>query len=276
MKSLLSQEDNEQTAVDSDSGSSSSRIVKLDSGRNALWILSPNYEYGYVHWVQFEDGKRKPIVCAGGPDGKGWQPDECMLCDFIKSKYAEARDTDNKREAEGIKNYANRMSAKFEIVFIAAKGEMLREKTKINGKTKIVNVPAFDTDELEIGLLRLSNAQYRNMMKLVSDDAFPYIRSEKDLLNRAIIFDKRKRGKDNFETVECRPGSKKPMKMPGDIEWDADDFNLESMFEIDTEAIEESVAELSGGSEDIDDEEFYDDEDVDVDDDDDDFEDDDL
>ena len=268
MRSLLNQEDLDQTKADSDSGNSSSRIVKLDSGKNALWFLSPVYDYGYVHWINFDSGQTRVFVCAGDKDGKGWQPDECMLCEYVRGMYGEARETGNKREAEGIKIHASKARAKFEASFIVAKGEVVRQKVKSGGKAKVISVPAFDSDELEIGILRLSKAQFDTFTGLLDSDKFPHIGSLEDLMNRPFIFDKRRHDKkDQYETVKCIPWPRK-MEMPEDIEWDADDFDLSALYTVDTGKIEDAASELTGdtndedeGTTDITDEEFFDDDD---------------
>ena len=273
MKSLHNEEDVDQTLSDSDSRSSS-KIIKLDDGDTAIWILSPIYNDGYVHWAEMDDKKRVRVVCAGGIEGAGWTPEECIACDFVRTKYGKAREAANKREAEGIKNYAGRLRAKFEATFIAAKGSMITHRVRRDGKYKDVVVPKFDTDDLEIGFLQLSTAQYRSLVAV--KDNYDFIKSFKDCTNRPMVFNKKQRGKDIYKTVEVRPGSRKPQELPEEVEWSEDDFDLSPFYEVNVEKIEEVIAMLNDDNSDdeedvdIDDSKFYKEDD----DDDDDFEDD--
>ena len=270
MRSLYNEEDVERTIDEGDNRSGVKR-VSLDTGENAIWILSPKQANGFRHWVGA--GKnRRPVICAGGPEGEGWAPDECMLCDFIKSQYAASREASNAREAEGIKTFANGMRANASISMIAAKGEIriMRRRNKKTKKFRDIAVPVFDTDASTVGILNLTNAQYKNFIGLVKDDEYPYIKKLRNLTDRPIIFDKRKRGDDRMETVKCRPGTKVAMDLPDEIEWDEEDFDLEAEYEIDVDRIEEVVAELTGDTDDDDvDETFYDDDEEDEDGDDD-------
>ena len=280
MRSLYNEEDVERT-IDEGDNRSGVRRISLDKGDNAIWILSPKQANGFKHWVNTGEGRR-PVVCAGGPEGEGWAPDECMLCDFIKSQFAAAREASNAREAEGIKTFAKGLKANASISMIAAKGEIriMRRRNKKTKKFRDIAVPVFDTEALTVGVLQMSNAQYKNFIGLVKDDEYPFIKKLRNLTDRPIIFDKRKRGDDRMETVRCRPGTKVAMDLPDEIEWDEEDFDLEADYEIDVDRIEEVVAELTGDTDDDDtedeDETFYDDDGEDEDDDDDDFEDDDV
>ena len=269
MKSLFNEEDVDQSLEDGDTGGGSSKIIKFDDGDNPIYILSPTHDYGFVHWVELDEKRRARVVCSGGKEGKGWAHEECMLCDFVRSKYAEARESNNKAEAEGLKNFAGRIKAKFEVSMIAAKGEMVRHGIRDKrGKRKYVWVPTFDTDDLAVGILQMSFAQYKSFIGLKDSDDFPYIKTLKQLADRPIIFDKKQRGQDKYKTVQCRPGSRKPVELPEEVEWDEEEYKIDEIYNIDMERIEEIVEELSGVSNDdddddsdIDDSEFYSDDD---------------
>ena len=251
------------------------KIVKIEKGDNAIWILTPAYNAGYVHWYRNEQGQRRRVVCAGGLEGEGWSPEECLLCELAAGKFAEARETSDKIESAGIKEAARDVKGKFEATLIVAKGEMRIIRKKVKGKVKDIAVPVFDTDEMEIGLVNLTARQYEAYCDLLQNEKYPYMKSPKDRTNRPIIFNKKKRGNDSFESLVCRPATKNPQDKPDEIleAYDEGDFDVDAPYEIDMEKIEEAVDALTdddGEDEDdveLEDSEFYEDEDDEEDDD---------
>lgn len=268
MRDFLNQSDVDAALEDGNTRSTGSRQIRFADGLTTVWILSRNHEYGQVHWIEGDNDKPKRVVCGGGAENQGWAPDECQLCDYVRGLYAAARETQNKREADGYKAQAARMKAKFEATFIAVKGDIVKTRFKApGGGYKDMMVPTFDTEDSFVGLLSLSYAQYKSFVGLVKEDTYPFITGLDNLLDRPLVFEKKQRGNDRFKTVHCRPGSRTPQEIP-DLEWDEESFTsqLVSLYEVNHENIASVVARLEGLSGDetevppqVDDEDLFED-----------------
>lgn len=231
--------------------------LKIEEGRTPIYLLDSKYQDGFVHWVTLPDGSRTSIPCGGGEMGNGYAPDECPICAYMKDQYAMARAMEQggrKGAAKELRNATNRMRANYQMVFLAAKGELAVTGFDENGKKKY----GVDFEDAQIGLLTLSKKQRDDLLAVPATQS--HIDGTADLLNRYIIFDKRKRGEDEYATIEFLP-AKKPTPKP---EYEVPEgLDMDKMFEPDMEQLTKIVALLSG--EEVEDEEvdFEDDEDED-------------
>ena len=226
-----------------------SKNLKIPDGKTPVYILSPDYADGYVHWLSLPDGSRLRVVCGGGLEGKGFAPTECALCKKTVETYRAAKNSTDKKEAMILKEQGNQMRAKYSAEFIAAKGEILWEKDKSTGK----KTPVPDFDEAEVGILNLSQKQYRDLIGLRGSQKYPFIKTGGDLLNRVIILDKGKHedtpgSSGGFSTVIFIP-SKRTSDAP--VEFDTKEFDTKADFEIDEDQIKSAVDLLEGEYEEV-------------------------
>ncbi len=249
-RSLDSEEDISGSVEDSSSYDSS--YVKLETGPNPIVILVRSYSDGYKHWIELPDGSTAVVVCAGGLEGKGFAPDECSLCKLAQSNYKrgkELRNRGNKKEGNALKDEGNNIRANYSATFVVAKGQLVIERIK----GKKVKLPDFEG--AEIGLLSLSQKQYKDLVGLRDDDDYKFIESGADLLHRTLMFIKTKKSpKSRYETVEIKPG-KKTVK----ISVDKDDLKElfkagEESYVVDEERVEEVTGLLAETGEDLEEE----------------------
>ena len=229
-------------------------IVKIPEGKTPIYILNSEYSDGYVHWIKSSEGPMR-IVCGGGLEGKGWAPEDCGLCKKTAGIYSRAKSIEGKRgkddpEVRKLRRFAGRIRSKYEAQFVATAGEMVREK-RAGGK--FAYVPEFEeSDRLQVGILAFTRQQFEDFTALRGSEESSWIRSGKDLVNRIIVMDKKKRGKSDFATIKFFPSKK--ASDPPDVEWDEDELDPESNYEIDEERIEEAL-ELLGETPDEEEEE---------------------
>lgn len=231
------------------------KFIRIEEGKTPIYLLSSKYEDGFAHWVQLPSGDRVRIPCAGGSEGQGYAPDDCPLCDYMNDQFALARSLEGGgrfQAAKELKNHTNRLRAKFEVYFIAAKGELVVDKI-VDGKKKF----KVDFEDAQVGFLAFTKKQWEDLLAIPAQHQ--HISGTADLLNRYIIFDKRKRGDDEFNTVEFFP-AQKPSPKP-EVEWDEEELDLSTIFEVDMDQLTKAVAILKGDVEEADEEvDFEDDE----------------
>lgn len=230
--------------------------LKIEKGRTPVYFTSSAYGSGNVHWVKGSSGKGDfRVVCGGGLEGRGYAPDSCEICKWMSEVYDRASklQTSSPKKAQQIRDTANRVHAKFEVLFVAAKGELLTVKDKKTGKKR----ESADFDDAQVGLLPLTKKQWQDFQALVDGEKYAFIESKKDLFNRAIIIDKRNRNEDRYPTVEFIP-SNKQQDCP--VEYDKEDFDVVSPFEIDKETIIEVAQMLRHGKKQTEEDAAYEDE----------------
>jgi hypothetical protein len=227
-----------------------SKILKFDENtKSPIYILDDGYEEGFVHWVALPDGRRARIVCGGGMEGKGFDPTNCKICNYLVEGYREARalEAEDPKEADKMRKTLNQMRANYSAEFRAVKGELLKIKDPKTGAKTL----SPDFDEYVVGILALTEPQFNSLIALVGSDNYPWMKTNADLLNRVLILDKRKRnkqGKDaKFPSVEFQP-LKNQSDLPK-IEYDKDELDTTKDFEIDEEKIEKAFNLLNGGGE---------------------------
>ena len=256
-KDLTSAEDT-QEALDSQEGSGF-RSITIDIGKTPIYILTAKYEFGFIHWVKLGTAN-VPVVCAAGKDGGGFAPDDCQLCEKTAGHYKAAKKLEKAKKPEAAakeKKKGNDIRAKWAAQFIVAKGEFV--KTLIQGVKK--DIPNFD--DVEVGILSMTQKQYQDLIDLRDDDDYPYVKSGEDLINRMLLLDKAKRkakGKkklSRYPTIVIKP-AKRPTDPPvvfDDLE-DKDELLqlMEDSFSVDTEAVDRVYKALTDDSEDTEEE----------------------
>lgn len=211
---------------------SQGRVLRIEQGRTPIYLLDSKYEDGFAHWIQMPSGDKVRIPCGGGTEGGGYAPDVCPICDICKEQYRQARamEQSGRKDSGGkLRGATNSMRGKYEMYFLAAKGE-LNVLSLEGGKKRY----AVDFEDAQVGLLSLTKKQRDDLLAVPGELA--HMGGKDDLLNRYIVLDKKIRGEDDYNTIEFQP-AKKPTPMP-EVEWDSDEINLEGLFDVDTEELE--------------------------------------
>lgn len=239
-KDLTKQEDVDASLESQESISTGN--LKIPEGKTPVYFLTSGYEDGFTHWIDLPEGRMR-VVCAGGPKGRGYAPDDCKICAYCSAMYAKAKkiasdgDVD---KAEKIKKLGNGAHARYEAQFIVAKGEMV--KVKVDGEKKEVA----DFDDAEVGILQFTENQYKSFIGLVDKEGS--VKTTADLFNRAILLDKAKREhkgkKAQFPTIEFK--ASRTQSDPPAVEWKPEDFPIADNFKVDMEQIEKAAAVLMG------------------------------
>lgn len=230
--------------------------IKIPEGKTPIYILESDYHDGYVHYVRGPDGKPMRVVCAGGIEGKGFKPDNCKICKETLELYQQAKALEadgDKHGAADLRKKAGNIRASYNAEFIVVVGEMMLVRGKDGKKVK---VPDFENDSVKVGVLTMTEKQYKDFTGLRNNEIYPFIKTGKDLTNRVFVLDKQKRDGKSMATIEFIPmksASDKP-----DIEYDPDDFNTEADFEIDEDRIEQAYKMITRSSDDDDDTQFDD------------------
>jgi hypothetical protein len=233
-KNLLSEED-VQSTIDS-MGGSTSKVFKFDENKHTpVFLMCSRYQSGHVHYVELPGGGCQRIVCAS----EKFDPTSCKLDGICLENYREAKRLESDGDpvaGKRLRDATNKMRRVFAAEFIAVKGEMITTKDSKTGKKTEVA----DFEDGEVGILSLSEAQFQDFTGLVNSAEYPYMKSFADLFNRAIIVDKRKREKAGkkalYPTTKFIPSANTSPKPK--IEYNEDEFNLDSDFEVDLEKIE--------------------------------------
>lgn len=244
-KQLDNEKDLEESRKATEGGNSN--FIKIETGLTPIYIMSKNYEEGFAHWVQLPGhSKKSKVSCKGGLAGKGFAIDICPICDEVLRLFNEGKEyraNDDEAEADALKKKGNENKARYSVELIVAKGELVNVRK--NGK--VIKEADFTTEDSKVGVLALSEAQFHSLLDLKGSEDYPFIKTFKDLYNRIIVIDKKKRGKDIMESVVWKPMSK-PSEPP-DLEWNEEDFNIAADFEIDETKIKQVMKYLVGDSE---------------------------
>jgi hypothetical protein len=251
MAKSLTDEDDIQGSLDGSANQEGGgKNLKIPEGKTPIHILSEDYADGYIHWAKLPDGSLKRLACLGGLEGHGWVPDTCPLCGVVAQLYKQAKSLEKEEgetaEVKKLRKKAFDLRAKYEAHFLAAVGELVREKDAKTGNK--IFVPEFDQGK--VGILSMTRQQYENFTALRNSESFEFMKGPEDLINRVIILDKAKRDGSAFATIEFIP-SKRQSESPK-IEYEADDFDLEEDFELDEDTCNE-VVELIGSFDEEDD-----------------------
>ena len=248
-KDFMAEED-VQESLDSQSRGDG-RTLTIPEGKTPVYFLSGSYADGYIHWVSLPDGSRVRVVDPDGLEGRGWTPDTNPITKYCQTLYKEAKaaeDAGQEKKAKALRARAGQMKPRYEARFLVAVGELVRVKKKDGSK-------GFEPDfeGAKVGILALTRKQFDDFVALRKSERYPFIKSPQNLLDRPIILDKRKRDDAMFATIEFIP-SRHPMDPP-DVEYDADDFDLDSDYEADEEQVAKLAKLLRGAAKDDDDDE---------------------
>jgi hypothetical protein len=239
-----------------DEESGSSKNLKIKEGQvTPIYILSKDYQKGYIHWVR-AGGKVIKVACAGGEEGKGFAVDQCPVCSVILEMYKKAKENDD----EKLKKKANSARAGFNAKLIAAQGELVIEKK--NGKK--IKTADFSED-VKVGILTLTEKNFTDFTALRGSEEFPFIKKMKDLRSRAILLDKRKREGSIFATTVFKPVAE--ITDPPEVEYDEEDFDLEEEFTVNKDDLKKAAKLLQRELDKDEDDEDEDDDDAEVEDD---------
>jgi hypothetical protein len=232
-KSQLKDFTNEDDVKSSDSlTKDNSRIIKLqDDEKTPIYLLESHYSDGFAHWVPTASGDTVRVPCAGGVEGNGRAPHECPICAYVNDLYNRAQKSKGKL-AEDLKHEAGRMRGSYEIYFVAAKGAI--NVVKIEGNKRKT---AVEFDDPQVGLIRFTKAQYNELRGIPAK--YDYIKTNRDIFNRFLIVDKRKRGDDEWASVEFQPAVKPTARPDVDI---PEDIDLDGMFEIDMDRAKSALS----------------------------------
>jgi flagellar biosynthesis GTPase FlhF len=249
-KDLTNEEDVEQSVADAEGGRQSDNI-KIPEGKTPVYILKSDYADGYVHWVNLPEGPSR-VVCGCAEDHKGWDPENCPLCKITAQLYGKAKKLENEEgkdtpAVKKVRAQANRIRSKYEAHFLAVAGELVKEKV---GPGKFVW--SSDFENARVGILSMTRQQFNDFTALRnSPDKFPFMKGPSDLCNRAIVLEKSKKGNSDFATTDFIPS--KRSSDPPEVEYEEDDFDLDSDFEVDAERLEkiaELLADVEGDTDD--------------------------
>lgn len=253
MKSLKRKEDVKASkdAAESESGR---HFLKIPANKTPWRLLSLDYEDGYTHWVPVQ-GRKINVACAGGIEGKGFDPDTCPICKHTLELYDEAKalKAEGKlKESKIATADANDMRAKYQALFIAVKGQkiLVKERTK-DGKIRKVWAADFDTasedSEVEVGVLALTKSQFSNLIGLIGSEETPFVKTGSDLGNRVLWSTKnsRKGRKGNSDYTEVVwSADAKPSPVP-EIEI-PDNVSIEGYFDVDEKTLAKVTEYLTG------------------------------
>lgn len=239
MKSLSNDADVQQSQEMIEGGNFDSQILKIkEDVPTAIYLLNKGaYVDGYVHWATV-DGNRARIPCMGGDEGKGFAPRDCDLCQLALDYYQEAKNTNDPKEADRLKQLGNDIRAKYEAQFLAVKGEMAIDVA--NQK----RVPFYGGNLGEVGILSLTKAQFEALMGCLDQQKYPFMKSKKDLVNRTLIFEKTKVDNNRYATTFIKP-YETAHDVP-QVEYNPEDFDFESAFKVDAKLTEQTIRALNG------------------------------
>jgi hypothetical protein len=236
------------------------------TGRVPLYLLNGgDFEAGFEHWVELP-GSTKPhkVVCTNdGKDPKkgAWDTDNCKLCDLAMESYKEAkglrekaRTNDQKLQAKGLKEFADRIKPKFSCHMVVVMGTTLTDK-KLNPKThkeQYTYKADFSLDgemPAEIGIINLSDSQFLELKNLYMgkdavNEKYPFMKAPEDRTNRVIWAVRGTNAKGNAKVFFV------PEANPSDCPVDPDtykDISIKDDFLCNAEEIEKVYAALTTG-----------------------------
>jgi hypothetical protein len=263
-QSLGNAEDVKRTRDAAESGGES-RFLKIPDAKTPWYLLGLEYASYFSHWVEI-GGMRRPVVCAGGLEGKGFATDECPICAHTLDLYNEAKELESEgdKDAAGkVRQKANDIRAKLNVVMKAAKGQYVLIKTK-TGKKRVADWDMEDSDSnVEVGLLNLSNAQWEGLTGMIGGEDTPFIESGEDLAKRVLWTKKESRkGKTGGKYSAVVWGAEEEeIDFPEEVEVDDElkEIDLDEFAKVNDEDIQKVMKFLTGeDSEDVDDDEEVD------------------
>lgn len=205
MKRSLGSQEDVVAGREAAEGGGGRNFLSIPDTKTPWYILSMDFSDGYNHWLEMPNGRKQRVVCMAEPELKGWDPDNCPICEYMLGRYNEARDVRAQgegKQADEIKGDTNEMRAKFEAHFIAVRGQRVLIKTA-QGKKAWGSDFDMEDDEskVEVGVLSLSQAQFLGLTDMIEDENIAFIKSGDDLCNRVVWTEKIKQGRRRFKEV---------------------------------------------------------------------------
>lgn len=231
MKSLGNQEDVQSTKKAMEQNPS--WFLNIPDQKTPWYFISLDYADGFVHWYDVGGGARRTL-CAGGLEGRGFDPDNCPICAYVLEQYQEAKRLEqegDEAKAKQVRDRANRMRGKFEIHFKVIRGQRALVKTK-TGKEWVADFDMSDSDSSAgVGIISLSQAQFDGLIGMIKGPGTEFIENGEDLGNRIL-----------WTSKESRKG-KKGGKYSA-VVWSADEATSEMPeVEIPEELLEKDLGE---------------------------------
>jgi len=199
---LGNSQDNEKlnSAMD---GKGSSDFIKIEVGKNYLYLLSKNYKAAFTHWIPAGGKSGKAFVCLGGLDRKGYAPDVCPACEQAQKFYAMKKKAVKQKDKDFYNKCGNTFHARLVVFMVAVKGFAVREK--VNGET----ITTFGCeDDAAPQFLRLTEKQWAQIVGRKADatsnkkevqglmEKYPFLLGKdgkpdwNNLTNRPMVFEK--------------------------------------------------------------------------------------
>lgn len=236
----------------------SNMYLSIPDTKTPWYLLGLDYIDFFCHWYDGPQGGTRAVVCAGGSEGSGFDTENCPICAYVLELYQEAKrlreEEQDEARAKVLKDKANRLRGKPQIVLKAIRGQYLLVKDEKTGK-KVREAyfqldPEDEDSSVAVGLLSLSEAQWSGLTGMINGEATPFITSGDDLGNRVLFTKKERRsGKKTKYTAVVWGAESEETEMPEvEIPEELANLNLDSLGEIDHEEVSKVAAYLSGQS----------------------------
>lgn len=264
MKNLGKSEDIQDTSAALEGGGQS-LFLSIPDSKTPWRLLELNYSNFFSHWYEGQQGRRS-VVCAGGVDGKGFDTENCPICEHTLELYQEGkrlRDVEGKTDAGNrLKDRANNIRGKFTAVLKVIRGQYVLIK---DAKGRKVTEADFELDPdnvdstVEVGYLSLSEAQWLGLTGLINGEHSSFITDGADL-GKHVLFTKkeRRKGKTTKYTAVVWGAEEEEVEFPNiDIPNEIAEKNLDDFSTIDFDEVSKVAAFLTGqDSEDVEDDEL--------------------
>ena len=227
-------------------------FLSIPDSKTPWYLISLDYVQYYSHWYDAGEGRRS-IICAGGPGSRGWSPDNCPICAYVQQLYQEGkrlRDEGKIAAADRVKDQANSLRGRFQVVFKVIRGQYALVKDPKTGKKR--READFDMDSedssVEVGLLSMSQSQWDSFYGLTSDTDYPFI-THPTHLGKHVLFTKKERRKGrNSKYTQVVWGAEEEESDLPDVEIPSEllDLDLDELGKINIEEVEKVAEFLSG------------------------------
>lgn len=252
MGSLTNNLDVENTLKSFSANDKQSMFVRIPKERTPWMFWSAEYYKLYQHWVDGDNG-RYSVACAGGNEGKGWAPDVCAICRYVKDVYAHSRalaSSGRAQESDNVKKKGNTIRAKASVLFKVVRGQYVTEVVQETGKRR--RVAYFTPGEgeentCELGLLGLTKAQFEKLIGLRNaPDTAAFIKDGSDYLNHVFWTEKRQSGNSSFEVVHWGAEPQITELSSVSISKELQELNLESLGIVNSDDMKRAIEGLTG------------------------------
>ena len=223
-------------------------FLKIPGKKTPWYLLSLHFSDGFRHWADLPTGGRTSITCLGdSQQDKGWAPEACSLCAYTAALYQKAKALGDKG-GKTLKAEASNIRAKYEAHFQAIRGERIVKEGRDGKRVYVPDFAMDDADsEVEVGILSLSHSQFLQLVGMKDDDEMPHIKSGKDLVNRVLWSEKKKRkgrsGGSDYTEVKWTAAQRQSECPEVEI---SKEMDITEDFEVDEELVNKVYALLTG------------------------------